>query len=287
MSDSESRPQLSWCDQDTVIQLWQELMEFPASSPQEALEHCLRALARQIGAVNATWVGAAREKDWERKNPFDPLLGWRPHICVTLCPTDAWQRAHEVAMDAVRHNYMDPQTVALASRFGQNRCFLRDEVVSDRDWKRDRINREVLAPLGIGHRLIGASATAPGAESYLIFDRESGGRGFNARERDLLAFFLRGSTLLHRELLQMHGLLNAARPLSPRERDVLRLLLTGISEREIAGALGLTPATTHQYVVALLRNFGTHSRTELMSQWLRRLAPPSVSAPADSTPTDQ
>ena len=90
--------------------------------------------------------------------------------------------------------------------------------MSDREWKRDRIHREVLAPLGIGQRLIGASATAPRAESYLIFDRESGGRGFSTRERDLLAFFLRGSTLLHRELLQMHGLLNASRPLSPRER---------------------------------------------------------------------
>jgi DNA-binding CsgD family transcriptional regulator len=287
VNPSGTNLRLSSSDQDAVIRLWHELMEFPASSPQEALEHCLRALARQIGAVNATWVGAAREKDWERKNPFDPLLGWRPHICLTLHPTDAWQRAHEVAMDAVRHNYMDPQTVALASRFGRNRCLLRDEVVSDRDWKHDRIHREVLAPLGISHRLIGAAATAPGAESYLIFDRESGGRGFSVRERNLLAFFLRGSTLLHRELLQMHGLLNASRPLSPRERDVLRLLLTGVSEREIAGALGLTPATTHQYVVALLRNFGAHSRAELMSQWLRRLAPPSVSVSADSTPTDQ
>ncbi|HTV81259.1 MAG TPA: LuxR C-terminal-related transcriptional regulator, partial [Acidobacteriaceae bacterium] len=107
-----------------------------------------------------------------------------------------------------------------------------------------------------------------------------GGRGFGARERDLLAFFLRGSTLLHRELLQLHGLLNAFRPLSPRERDVLRLLLTGVSEREIAGALRLTPATTHQYVVAVLRNFGAHSRAELMAQWLQRLAP-------SPPPTDQ
>ena len=61
---------------------------------------------------------------------------------------------------------------------------------------------------------------------------------------------------------------------------MLRLPLTGASEREIAAALGLTPATTHPYVVAVLRNFGAHSRAELMSQWLRRLAP-------CQTPTDQ
>lgn len=281
MNAPEARLHLSWRDQDAIIVLWHELTEFPASAPQDALDHCMRALARLTGAVNATWVGAVREKNWERKNPHDPLLGWRPNVCLTLNPTDEWQRAHEVAMDAVRNNYMDPQTVALASRFGHDRCFLREEVVNDRDWNRDRINREVLAPLGIGHRLIGASATASGAESYLIFDRGDGGRGFGARERDVLAFFLRGSTLLHREMLQMHGLLNAFRPLSPRERDVLRLLLTGISEKELAKALKLTPATTHQYVVAVLRNFGVHSRAELMAQWLRRLTPAPIA------PTDQ
>lgn len=274
MNQSGASVHLSWRDQDAIIRLWHELTEFPASAPQDALDHCLHELSRQIGAVNATWVGAAREKNWESQNPFDPLLGWRPHICLTLHPTDAWQRAHEVAMAAVRNNYMDPQTVALASRFGQNRCFLREDVVSDRDWKRDRINQEVLVPLGIAHRLIGASATATGAESYLIFDREGGGRGFSARERGMVALFLRGSGLLHRDLLQMHGLLNAFRPLSRRERDVLQLLLTGDSEREIARALGLTPATTHQYVVAILRNFGAHSRAELMAQWRLHLPAP-------------
>lgn len=272
MNVSGARPHLSWRDQDSIIRLWNELAEFPASSPQEALEYCLHALGGLVGAVNATWVGVFREKNWEQSRPSDPLLGWQPRTCVTLHPTDAWQRAHEVAMDAVRHNYMDPHTVALAIRFGQNRCHLREELVSDRDWAKDRIYQEVLTPLGIGHRLMCVSATAPSAESYLIFDRENG-RSFGARERDLLAFFLRGSTLLHRELLQAYGLLGASKPLSPRERDVLRLLLTGASEREIAHALGLTPATTHQYVVAVLRNFGAHSRAELMAQWLRRLSP--------------
>lgn len=280
------RPHLSWRDQDAIIRLWHELAEFPASSPQKALDHCLRTLGREVDAINATWVGAIRDKEWEHSRPSDPLLGWQPRICVTLHPTEAWQRAHEVAMHAVRNSYMDPHTVALASRFGQNRSHLREELVRDREWKRDRIYQEVLIPLGIRHRLMCASATAPRAESYLIFDRENG-RGFGARERDLLAFFLRGSAVLHRELLQAHGLLGAEQPLSPRERHVLRLLLTGASEREIAQVMGLTPATTHQYVVAVLRKFGAHSRVELMAQWLRRLAPPCLPPAADSPPTDQ
>jgi len=94
VSTSGGKFRLSWSDQDTVIQQWHELMEFPASSPQEALEHCLRALARQIGAVNATWVGAAREKDWERRNPLRSFA-WlaaahlshaSSHRCLAACP---------------------------------------------------------------------------------------------------------------------------------------------------------------------------------------------------------
>ena len=264
-----------------MIQLWHELAEFPASRVQEALDHCLRTLSRQIGAVNAMWVGAVREHNAKGSDgPPDLLLGWRPRTCVPLNLTDEWKLAHEMAMDAVRDNYMDPQTVALARAYGESRCHLREDLVSERDWKRSRVYREVLTPLDVGHRLMCASASSPTAESYLIFDRERSARGFGARERDMLTLFLRGSGLFHRELLQSHGLLNAMQPLSPRERDVLRLLLTGASEREIARALGLTPATTHQYVVVILRNFGAHSRAELMAQWLRRLAPPPP------TPTD-
>lgn len=282
MRGSGVRPHLSWQDQDAVIRLWHELAEFPVSSPQEALDHCLKALGHQIGAVNVTWVGAMREKNWERNANSDRMLGWRPRTCVPLHPTGEWQRAHEMAMDAIKTNYMDPHTVAVVTYSGQNRCDLCEELVSEREWKETRIYREVLTPLRIAHRLYSASATAPGAESYLIFDRESGARKFGARERDLLAFFLRGSTLFHREMLQMHGLIGASRPLSPREREVLRLLLTDASECEIAQALGLTPGTTHQYAVAVLRKFGAHGRAELMAQWLRRLAPPTCATPTDS-----
>jgi DNA-binding CsgD family transcriptional regulator len=39
--------------------------------------------------------------------------------------------------------------------------------------------------------------------------------------------------------------------------------------------------TGHQYIKAVLRKFGAHSRAELMAQWLRRLAPSSSSVSPD------
>ena len=72
---------------------------------------------------------------------------------------------------------------------------------------------------------------------------------FRARERNLLQ--LKSGTL------------------SPRERQVLRLLLTDLSEKEIAYQLGLGWRTTHGYTVSILRKFDVKGRIGLMALWLR------------------
>jgi DNA-binding CsgD family transcriptional regulator len=53
-------------------------------------------------------------------------------------------------------------------------------------------------------------------------------------------------------------------PLPPRQHQVLQLLLVeGLSEKEAARALGISPHTVHVYVKCLYRRFGVHSRSEL------------------------
>jgi DNA-binding CsgD family transcriptional regulator len=56
--------------------------------------------------------------------------------------------------------------------------------------------------------------------------------------------------------------------LSPRLRQTLRLLLTGRSEKEIAGAMGLNRGTVHKYVTALYRHFDVGSRAQLLARCL-------------------
>lgn len=58
--------------------------------------------------------------------------------------------------------------------------------------------------------------------------------------------------------------------LSPRLRQVLRCLLEGDSERQVALKLELTTGTVHQYVKSLYRRFGTNSRSGLLALFLRR-----------------
>jgi PAS domain S-box-containing protein len=53
--------------------------------------------------------------------------------------------------------------------------------------------------------------------------------------------------------------------LSPREQEVLELLLRGTGTREMAEALGVTWGTARNYIQRVLRKFGSRSRQEVMT----------------------
>ena len=65
-----------------------------------------------------------------------------------------------------------------------------------------------------------------------------------------------------------YGLLAADTPLTPSERRVLRLLLTDLSEKEVADRLELGVRTTHHHATTIYRKFGVRGRTGLMALWL-------------------
>jgi DNA-binding NarL/FixJ family response regulator len=52
----------------------------------------------------------------------------------------------------------------------------------------------------------------------------------------------------------------AAPHLSPRERAILRLIVDGYSNGEIAGRLSCATATVHTHVLNLFRKLGVHDR---------------------------
>lgn len=62
-----------------------------------------------------------------------------------------------------------------------------------------------------------------------------------------------------------------SRPLSPRLRETLDLLLKGKIEKEIAQDLGLEPVSVHKYITLLYRRYGVSGRAELMALFLNWL----------------
>jgi len=58
----------------------------------------------------------------------------------------------------------------------------------------------------------------------------------------------------------------ARAPLTPRERDVVGLLVAGSSTRDIASRTGLTVATVNTYLKRIFSKLGVHSRVELVAR---------------------
>ena len=72
------------------------------------------------------------------------------------------------------------------------------------------------------------------------------------------------TVLIDRLLSQQVGTATPASPtLSPRERQVLDLIMSARSNREIASQLGIEERTVKAYVASLLRKTGAENRVSL------------------------
>jgi DNA-binding NarL/FixJ family response regulator len=71
-----------------------------------------------------------------------------------------------------------------------------------------------------------------------------------------------GNLLLSAEAAAVLVRQDAGPPLTPREREVLGLIATGRSNREIARALGITEKTVKAHVSSLLGKLGVQDRTQ-------------------------
>jgi DNA-binding NarL/FixJ family response regulator len=222
----------------------------------------LEGVCRLIGAPSATggegrWVRPVFHR--EQISAFDAGLDARTRVLYS-----AYRR--EVGPAG------NPIWTALRNVAGRLVTRSRRQLVSDTVWYRSVVFNEYRRPGKIDHQLTSVYQTSDdGADSVITVVRALGERDFSPRERGLLSFF-------HAELGPLIGrsLVSASEPspvkLSPRLRQTLAYLLEGDSEKEVASRLGLSPATTHEYVIALYRHFGVQSRAQLMAHANKRLA---------------
>jgi len=167
------------------------------------------------------------------------------------------------------------QRVALARALAHSpSILLLDEATSELDALAERAVYNNIAGLGctaivIAHRL----STIAGADLILVME---GGRIVErGTHEELLALRGRYHELIasQREAMRVGGPVPDQRPaeldgltdgLTEREHEILRLVANGLSNKEIADSLGITPLTAKTYVTRILGKLGRHERAQLV-----------------------
>ncbi|MDY3561913.1 helix-turn-helix transcriptional regulator [Gemmata sp. JC673] len=212
-------------------------------------------LGGELGGVRG---GAPRDlgtAEWGWENGFN-RAGWLR--ALELLRADP---AYSPLMGAYRVRVCREDGVALCG----------SELVRDHDWGRGIEYQEVYRTIGV-HRNLWCFRFIPGRADVThgqIIARAAGRRDFAAREQAVVAEAYAAITPL------MSGALAgfsdpAPSALAPRARDVLRCLLEGDSDKQIAARLGLSRYTVNQYAKVIFAHFGVASRAELLARWVRR-----------------
>ncbi|MDP9174702.1 MAG: helix-turn-helix transcriptional regulator [Planctomycetota bacterium] len=183
-----------------------------------------------------------------------------------------------------------------ASRMFEPTALARSEAVDDKAWYSSEFFRQSRLPFGLDDCILSV-VPLPGLQPFINVVCLSGPLRstpsdessvvttpyFSARQRHLIEFAHSELRWIHysQERAEAVRVLEESTPplqsdaepvastLSPRLQRVLRHLLTGESEKEIATGLGLSRHTVHEYVRALYRQFGVTSRGELMAHWVQ------------------
>lgn len=245
-----------------------ELGEISVADADLVVRHLLERTCELIGASDVLLSFGVHTPGLPAD---DPLHGWRGTPAVRFGPNaerdaailDAWYHyAPNLALDQA--------IVTLARTTGRPRAFLGGDLAPTSRLQGRHV-RGLLGECGIRDRIVGGRPVTDGLELLFGAYRRNGSRCFTEDERDLVRAMLASISAVARRLALAGGMLDGERRLTPRERDVLRQLLRGLAEKEVAHELGLASRTLHHHVTALYRKLGVQSRAELMALFLGTL----------------
>lgn len=146
------------------------------------------------------------------------------------------------------------------------------DLLTAREWERSWSYNNLNKLVGSNHTVwcFGRIPRGNGDEmNGIILSRAEGRPDFNSREKGIIRE-------LHAAILPLIAgpLARFSDPspadLPPRLRLVLRYLLEGNSDKQIAARVKLSRYTVNEYVDRIFRHFGVQSRPELLARWIRR-----------------
>ena len=150
-----------------------------------------------------------------------------------------------------------------------------------KSWWEASETREHLRKHGWADLMIGYWASGPDRMVGITAYQPTGAPAFGPEERRLASLMVRAAApLIHGEMFDSETVVGPpeanvtspleGRDLSTRQRDVLRLLLRGMSEKEVGNALGVSTHTVHTHVKRLYTEFDVTSRGELLARFIDR-----------------
>lgn len=233
---------------DRAFRLVGEVSELPRASAAQR-EHFLTSAASLIGAQVGIWVRVRRTRQGYFALDEALDVGFEGEA----------ERAAFQDYFRAQRAHPDP-TLAPISRLRQPifAC-TRRELVRDREWYGSEHVQRVRRAAGVDDCIVAGHLTLAQSDA-VSFHRPWGERPFTEAEGALIA-------VLFREVLR---LVQPPRQLPPQLGRVLDGLARGLSEKEVAAELGLSPHTVHGYVKELHRRFGARSRGELLAKVLAR-----------------
>jgi DNA-binding CsgD family transcriptional regulator len=165
-----------------------------------------------------------------------------------------------------------PQFAAYFARAGNGDALSRKDLLADREWYRHWAYQDAFAGIGVDHSIVSFIRLSGGDDEYSALTL--------GRTLDVKADFSQRVKALvqesHAMLAPLIGgpLARFSEPspsdLTPRVRQVLKCLLEGDGDKQIAARLGISPLTVNVHLKAIYLHFGVRGRSELMARWLRR-----------------
>jgi DNA-binding CsgD family transcriptional regulator len=247
-------------DVRSVIRLLGRLVVM-REQPQAKRQYLLEGLARIIGGD--VWA-------WTYEGEVDQQGG-----ATTLARiAGGWAGPQQIA--AVQTESADFQQLAGKPIVGQVRHHLtltRQQIVPDEQWYASTYYRTIHEPSGLNDFLTSVYSVNPTLRSVVWFYRLADREQFGDRERCLTHLVISQVDWLHRAGVGLPKRDPRLNELSPRQREVLLLLLAGEGRKQIARRLRLSEHTVTDYLKSLHKHFEVSTRSELLAKFISGATP--------------
>jgi len=267
LPELDQYPAITRTDIDRFVEIIDELACYPLHKMDEGLHFVLEQTARLVNAENAFWLATTYNPG--ENNPFDKIFqGWMPRQVVSLIEDEERQQLLDLILGRFRGANEDDYAAHNNTGIGTSRAAMRSDSLDIQSDAVKWMEKEVFAKGLLSDRVTAACPVTSESESFIGFDRIANKQTFDEREKELIRVVSFGLKWFLTHLHRSYGYIDAGEALTKRERQVLMLLLTDMSEKQMADELSLSAKTTHHHVGRIYSKFSVRSRAGLMAKWL-------------------